>query len=428
MLLKIYQYIRGYVRIRITGHRMERFINACNYRKIKIWDLSASDGSYEMNLWVKDFKKLRHISHKTSTKITIVKKYGLPFYLFDHRRRKLFFAGIFAATVLLLIMSGYIWDIEILGTHTQTEEVIRTFLKENHVNTGIRRGNIDCDRIVKDIRKGFDDIIWVSASIEGTRLIIQIKENEDAKIDNKTDNKTDIKEDIYPNSDAGTDLVSDCTGTIVRIITRKGIPMVREGTSVNPGDILVSGQIPILNDAKEITGYESCHSDADIFIQTQIHYENTLPRKYIKKTSVKFPRLFYLYFRIGKYRLSPFFIWSPYEHYSKSTMESRLKLLDHFYLPVYIGVVGLTPYKPVMKKYTDQQLQDKLNRYFLRYCEDLDKKGVEIIQNDVKIDTGSKEGSISGTLTIICNTGQSRQSEIPQLPNDPEEQIEQLGE
>ena len=148
------------------------------------------------------------------------------------------------------------------------------------MNTGIRRGNIDCDRIVKDIRKGFDDIIWVSASIEGTRLIIQIKENEDAKIDNKTD----IKEDIYPNSDAGTDLVSDCTGTIVRIITRKGIPMVREGTSVNPGDILVSGQIPILNDAKEITGYESCHSDADIFIQTQIHYENIFAQKIHKKT------------------------------------------------------------------------------------------------------------------------------------------------
>ena len=416
MLLKIYQYIRGYVRIRITGHRTERFINACNYRKIKIWDLSTCGGSYEMNLWVKDFKKLRHISHKTATKITIVKKYGLPFYLFDHRRRKLFFAGIFAAAILLSIMSGYIWDIEILGTHTRTEEVIRTFLKEKNVNTGMRRSDIDCDRIVKDIRKGFDDIIWVSASIEGTRLIIQIKENEDAKTD------------IYPNSDAGTDLVSDRTGTIVRIITRKGIPLVQEGASVNPGDILVSGQIPILNDAKEITGYEPCHSDADIFIKTQITYENTLSRKYVKKTSVKFPRLFYLYFRIGKYRLSPFFIWSPYEHYFQNTKESRLKLLDHFYLPVYIGVVGLTPYKPVMKNYTDQQLQDKLNRYFLRYCEDLDKKGVEIIQNDVKIDTGSKAGAISGTLTIICNTGQSRQSEIPQLSNDQEEQIEQLGE
>ena len=79
MLLKIYQYIRGYVRIRITGHRMERFINACNYRKIKIWDLSASDGSYEMNLWVKDFKKLRHISHKTSTKNYDCKKIWTSF-------------------------------------------------------------------------------------------------------------------------------------------------------------------------------------------------------------------------------------------------------------------------------------------------------------------------------------------------------------
>ena len=123
-----------------------------------------------------------------------------------------------------------------------------------------------------------------------------------------------------------------------------------------------------------------------------------------------------------------FFLRIFWAKYSRNESESRLKLLDHFYLPVYIGVVGLTPYKPVMKKYTDQQLQDKLNRYFLRYCEDLDKKGVEIIQNDVKIDTGSKEGSISGTLTIICNTGQSRQSEILQLPNDSEEQIEQLGE
>ena len=47
-----------------------------------------------------------------------------------------------------------------------------------------------------------------------------------------------------------------------------------------------------------------------------------------------------------------------------------------------------------MKKYTDQQLQDKLNRYFLRYCEDLDKKGVEIIQNDVKIEHRVKRGDL----------------------------------
>ena len=91
MLLKIYQYIRGYVRIRITGHRMERFINACNYRKIKIWDLSASDGSYENESMGKRFQKAAsQFLIKLPTKITIVKKYGLPFYLFDQSKTQAF--------------------------------------------------------------------------------------------------------------------------------------------------------------------------------------------------------------------------------------------------------------------------------------------------------------------------------------------------
>lgn len=423
MIFKIYQYIRGYVRIRITGYRTERFLNACSYKKIRIWNLSACKNAYEMNLWVKDFKKLRHISHKTSTKITIIGKYGLPFYLFRHRNRKLFFCGIFSAFLMLAIMSGFVWDIEILGTHTRTEEVIRTFLREKHVNTGMRRSDIDCERIVKDIRKEYDDIIWVSASVEGTKLIIHIKENEDVTFENEND---PINSDSP--LDNGTDLISDCDGTIIRIITRKGVPQVTEGDCVASGELLVSGQIPIQNDAKEIIGYRTCNSDADVFIQTQIPYNFTMPRKHLEKKSIRRPSLFSFSFRIGKYRLTPPLLWKPYKHYTISSRETQIKLLDHFYLPVFITSSRQTPYRPVEKKYTDEQLCDILNRYFLRYCEDLDKKGVEIIQNDVKIDTGSTKGIMSGTLTVVKKIGQTRQSEIPSLPEGQEEQIEQLGE
>ena len=423
MVSKIYQYIRGYVRIRITGYRTERFLNACSYKKIHVWDLSACKNSYEMNLWAKDFKKLRHILHKTSTKVTIIGKYGLPFYLFRHRKRKLFFCGIFSAFLLMVIMSGFVWDIEILGVHTRTDEVIRTFLKEKHVSTGMRRSDIDCERIVKDIRKEYDDIIWVSASVEGTKLIIHIKENEDVS----SENENNLINSDFPFG-KGTDLVSDCNGTIIRIITRKGVPQVAEGTSVTSGELLVSGQIPIQNDAKEIIGYRACNSDADVFIQTQIPYDSALPRKYLTKQKIHRPSLFSLSFRIGKYRLTPFFLWKPYKYYDISSSETQIKLLDHFYLPIFITVRRQTPYQPVEKKYTDKQIYDILNRYFLRYCEDLDKKGVEIIQNDVKIDTGSTEGRMSGTLTIIKKTGQIRQSEIPSFPDEQEEQNEQLGE
>ena len=53
------------------------------------------------------------------------------------------------------------------------------FLEEMEVVNGMRISEVDCGRIVKDIRKEYDDIIWVSASVEGTKLIIQIKDNHD---------------------------------------------------------------------------------------------------------------------------------------------------------------------------------------------------------------------------------------------------------
>ena len=415
MLLKISQYIYGYVRIQITGQRIERFLNACSYKKIQMWDVSKSGNSCEMNVFVKDFKKLRHISRKTSTQLRITKKYGLPFYLFQHRRRKLFFFGIFAALFLFFIMSGFVWDIEILGTQTRTEEVIRDFLKDKNVTPGMPRSQIDCERIAKDIRKEYDDIIWVSASVDGTQLIIQIKENEDIK-------------QITEEKESPTDLISDCSGTIIHMITRSGVPQVKEGSDIHPGDILISGQIPILNDAQEITGYRSCHSDADIFVQEQISYQDKITRTYQKKQTIQKPVLWKLYIRSDNYRLSPFFNWKPYKYYTMTSKEVQVKLLDHFFLPIYIGSIRQTPYSPVTQKYTDHKLQTLLNHRFLRYCEDLNKKGVEIIQNDVKIDTGSKEGCLSGTLTIIKKAGQSKPSETPKLPASQEEQIESLGE
>lgn len=53
------------------------------------------------------------------------------------------------------------------------------FLETKDVSPHMAKRKVDCAQIVKDIRKEYDDIVWVSASIDGSRLRIQIKENED---------------------------------------------------------------------------------------------------------------------------------------------------------------------------------------------------------------------------------------------------------
>ena len=68
------------------------------------------------------------------------------------------------------------------------------------------------------------------------------------------------------------------------------------------------------------------------------------------------------------------------------------------------------------KKYTKADARMILSADFQDYCKELEKKGVEIIQNDVKIYTGSETYSAKGTLKIRCSVG--KQVPSTPLPSD----------
>ena len=78
MFEQLIWYLKGYVRIRITGYSPERFLNACRYKNIYIWDLKRVCGSYEMNLTIDGFRRLKEIVRKTGTKAVSYTHLTLP--------------------------------------------------------------------------------------------------------------------------------------------------------------------------------------------------------------------------------------------------------------------------------------------------------------------------------------------------------------
>ena len=48
--------------------------------------------------------------------------------------------------------------------------------------------------------------------------------------------------------------------------------MVSVGDTVKKGDLLVKGELEILDDSGEVSGYQYCASDADIFLKTSYEY------------------------------------------------------------------------------------------------------------------------------------------------------------
>ena len=48
---------------------------------------------------------------------------------------------------------------------------------------------------------------------------------------------------------------------------------------MEPGTIVVSGSLPLENDSGEISGYEYCSSDADVWIRTTLDYKDVFSKR-----------------------------------------------------------------------------------------------------------------------------------------------------
>ena len=394
MFTSIFRYIQGYLKIRVTGYSPERFLNLCKNKKIDVWGLEAKHNAYDMFIRITGFRKLKPILKKTQTKVTIEGRYGLPFFFHKYRKRKLFFTGIILCMILIYSFTFFIWNIDLQGNQTITDDVLLEYLESQNVSHGMAKMKVDCEQIAKDIRKNFDDIIWVSASVQGTRLFIHVKENTDTF-------------EMTEESEEPSDIVADKEGIIKSIVTRNGVPQVIAGDEIKVGDLLVSGTVDVLNDAKEVVAHHYVTSDADIVLERIIQYDDKIVKKYDKKQYTdKKRQLFYI--KIGEKALS--FGWSKhsFEYVETRTNETELKLGDNFYLPFYVGSKTFFEYEFVESEYSKEEMETLLNSHYERFCKELEENHATILDSNFSIIEEHDGLRASATITLLEEVGINR--------------------
>ncbi|OYO95995.1 hypothetical protein CG709_12155, partial [Lachnotalea glycerini] len=175
---------------------------------------------------------------------------------------------------------------------------------------GMMKSEIDSEQVEQMLRSEYDDIIWASAQIKGTRLLIQVQENTDVST---------IKENTTP-----SDIVASKDCMISSIITRKGTPMAEEGSIVKKGDILVSRRVDVYNDNGEIADYQYYAADADIYAKTIIDYNDEFDVTYIQKNYTNNQKLRY-YLKILNKKINIFSRKIRYKEYDTNTKEKKKK-------------------------------------------------------------------------------------------------------
>ena len=92
----------------------------------------------------------------------------------------------------------------------------------------------------------------MSVRLHGTRLFIRLRESE-----------VPVRQEVE--SGEACDLAAASDARITSVVVRSGIPLVQAGDTVEKGQLLVSGTVPITDDGgEEISSYR-VRADADIY-------------------------------------------------------------------------------------------------------------------------------------------------------------------
>ena len=406
------------VRCLVTGEETLRFVNLCRNNGIELRHLIRKENAIQMEIDAKSFKKLRPLVRKTHVKIHILDRQGPAFFFYRHKKRWWFLFGAAVCTGVIYVMSLFIWQIDIDGNSKYTDALILQALSQMNVRTGCRKSEIDLQGIEEELRIMYNEITWVSASIAGTKLQIELREGDlkisgssgggqtgnVKRVENRENNpKTQNGES---ETDLPANLVADEDAIITNLVVRRGTVAVRYGDEVKKGDVLIEGKVYIYNEDETLKKVDYLTAEGDVFGKYQELYEKHYQRKHeVRSYTGK------NYRELGVAIVGKSFCLPVWENILKKQLEEntlsevwswkkQFRLTPTFYLPFALEYTEYAPYKNVVEEYTDEVIKKMAEEELQKYLNELEKKGVQIISNSVTISLDADGGHVKGTLIL----------------------------
>ena len=147
--------------------------------------------------------------------------------------------------------------------------------------------------------------------------------------------------------------------------------------------------------------------DADLVIRTSVAYEDSFSLAYQQKNYTGKERIQHL-LTLGTLSFSLPGPGSSYENSDFLTETRQLKLFENFYLPVYIKKITEKEYYYSDNIYAKTQAEEIASVHFHEFMKNLEEKGVQIFENDVKINWNENFCIVSGTVWIGKNASVPR--------------------
>ncbi|MBP7893173.1 MAG: sporulation protein YqfD [Firmicutes bacterium] len=222
----LWDWLRGYVIIRVEGRAPARFVNMAAAYRIELADVTMlGPGMMLVRTSVDGFRRLGPVLRASGCRAAIEERVGAAFIMARLLRRRLLVLGAVLFLAVLYGSSSVLWTIEVVGAESPEREQVLQVLQAMGVRRWAFRHKVDCDAIRREITRSLLQLAWVGVELRGTMLTVRVVPK------------------VAPEIPEGPiDIAASADAVIARLILLAGDAVVREGDTVVRGQIMVIGR------------------------------------------------------------------------------------------------------------------------------------------------------------------------------------------
>lgn len=382
--------------INIKGKNINRFLKRLISHKVDLLDIKYINRN-EINLLVraKDYKKIEEL--KTIYDIFIVDVHGMLKIKRVVKINSILIISFIFGVIFLIFLSNVIFDVEVIHTNRELRTLILNELQDDGIVKLRFQKNYDKVQEIKSriLSKHKDKIEWLEIENVGTKYIIRVEERKLPVPDENVENRHIVarKSAIIKKIDAEI-------GEVVREIN----------DYVKPGDIIISGEIKLYDQVKDVTSAKG-KVYGEVWYQTKVTYPLTRRTERLLSNRKKVLVIQFLNKKIELFNLKPF----------KDKKIKQQKLIYNSLLPINLSLEEQQELKIVEEMNTiDEAIDKALSKGKEKIEEKLSEDEYIISQNSLKVDI--KSSKIELDIFYVVYEDITSYQPIVEMPLEPDEE------
>lgn len=204
------------------------FLNRCAAAGIQLRFAEAQSATQlRVVVSLRDLERAEQLARRSQCELRVLRRSGGS-ALRKRLLRRAFPALLLGMACLLLAWSKlYIWEIEISGNVRVPTGRIRSALSDCGVGIGSFWPDLTSDQLRCELLLRLPELAWATVNIYGSRAEVIVRER--------------VEKPALLDIDEPVDLVADRIGFVTKVQALNGTAVVRPGSAVAPGELLIAG-------------------------------------------------------------------------------------------------------------------------------------------------------------------------------------------